>query len=100
MLTIHNGFQTESNVDRLYLSRSEGGSGLIGAQDTVETAILRLRDYLINRKERLLIAAHTKEDNEDRETPNEYKERKKIKGKHGGHKKNYTENSSGKQQVK
>ena len=41
LLTMHNGFQPKSNVDRLYLS-SEGGRGLIGNQNTVETTILGL----------------------------------------------------------
>ena len=45
-------------------------------QDTVETAILRLRNYVRNSKERLLIAARTTVE-EYRETPNEYKKRKK-----------------------
>ena len=49
---------------------------MIGVQDTVETAILRLRNYVRNSKERLLIAARTTEE-EYRETPNEYKKRKK-----------------------
>ena len=52
---MHNGFHPKSNVDRLYLSRSEGGRGLIGVQVTVETAI-----YVRNSsKQRLLIAART-----------------------------------------
>ena len=54
----------------MYLSRSEGGRGLIGVQDTVETAILGLRNYVRNSKERLLTAARAIED-EDREAPNE-----------------------------
>ena len=76
LLTMHNRFLPKSNVDRRYLSRSETSKGLIGVHDTVETAILRLRNYVRNNKERLLIAARTIED-EDRETPNEYKKRKK-----------------------
>ena len=28
LLTMHNGFHPKSNVDQLYLSRSEGGRGL------------------------------------------------------------------------
>ena len=74
---MHNGFHPKSNVDQLYLSRSEGGRGLIGVQDTVETATLVLKNYVRNSKERLLIAARTIEEDEDRETPNEYKKRKK-----------------------
>ena len=66
---MHNGFHPKSNVDRLYLSRSEGSRGFIGVQDTVETAILGLRNFVRNSKERLLIAACTTEKEEDRETP-------------------------------
>ena len=75
LLTMHNGFHL--NVDQLYLSRSEGSRGLIGDQDIVEIVILGLRNYVRNSKERLLIAACTIKNNEDKETPNEYKKRKK-----------------------
>ena len=74
---MNNGFHTKSNVDILHLSRSEGGRGLIGVQDTVKTAILGLRNYVKNSKERLLVAASTTTKNEDGETPTEYKNRKK-----------------------
>ena len=70
LLTMNNGFHPKSNVDRLYLSRSEGSRGLNGIQYTVETAILGLRNYVRNGKERLLTAARTIE-NEDTETLNE-----------------------------
>ena len=73
---MHSAFYPKSNVDQLYLSKIEGGRGLIGVQDTVEIAILGLRNYVRNSKERLLIAARTIEDDEDRETPNKYKKRK------------------------
>ena len=62
MLTILNGFHPKSNVDRLYLSRSEGGRGLIGVQNAVETAILGLKNYVRNTKEKLLIAVWTIEE--------------------------------------
>ena len=74
---MHNGFHPKSNIDRLYLSRSEGSRGLIGVQDTVEIAILGLRNYVKHSKESFLIAARTVEDDKDRETRNEYKKRKK-----------------------
>ena len=51
LLTMHNGFHPKSKVDCLYLSRSEGGRGLIGVQDTVETAILGLTNYVRNSKD-------------------------------------------------
>ena len=78
---MHNGFQPKSNVDQLHLLRSEDSRGLTGVQDTVETAISGLRNYVRNSKERLLIAAQTIYENEERETPNEYKKRKKIERK-------------------
>ena len=77
LLTMHNGFRPKSSIDLLYLSRSEGGWGLIRVKDTVETAILGLRNYVSNSKENFLIAACTIADNEDGKTPNEYKHRKK-----------------------
>ena len=52
LLTMHNGFHLKSNVDWLYLSRSEGGRGYIGVQDIVETAILGLPNDVRNCKER------------------------------------------------
>ena len=77
LLAMHNGFHSKSNVDLSYLSRSDGGRGLIGVQDTVEKAILELRNYVKNSKERLLIAARTIGEDEDREAPKECKKRKK-----------------------
>ena len=65
----------------------------------METAILRLRNYVRNSKEGLLIAARTTGE-EDRETPNEYKKRKRMKGKYSGQKNNYMDNLSGKLWVK
>ena len=59
----------------MHLSRSEGSRGLIGVQDTVWTILLGLINYVSNSKERLLIAARTIEDDEDTETPNEYKKK-------------------------
>ena len=50
---------------------------MIGVEDTVEITILGLRNYVRNRKERLLTATRTIEDGEDREIPNEYKKKKK-----------------------
>ena len=47
----------------------------------METAISELRNYIRNSKEKLLITARTIEGDEDRETPNDYKIRKKNKRK-------------------
>ena len=34
-LTMYGAFQPKSNVNRLYLTRQEGGRGLIGVEETV-----------------------------------------------------------------
>ena len=96
----NNGFHPKSNVDWLYLLRSEGGGGLIGVQNIVETAIFGLRNYVRKSKERLLITARTIKGDEDRQTPNENKKVKRMKGQHSGRKNNYMDNLSGKQWVK
>ena len=35
LLTMHKGLQPKSNVDRLYVSRKEGGRGLMSCESTV-----------------------------------------------------------------
>ena len=79
LLIMHNGFHRKSNVDRWYLSTSKSSRGLMEVQNTVGTAILGLNNYTRNNKERLLTAAHTIKEDKDRETLNEYKNRKKNK---------------------
>ena len=76
---MHNRFHHKRNVNCLYLLRSEGGRGLTGVQDTVETAVLELRKYVRNSKGELLIAACIIEDNEDRKTPSQNKQMKRNK---------------------
>ena len=55
------------DVDRLYVSRKEGGRGIASIEDSVDASIQRLKDY-IEKHERGLIAAirndtdNTKED--------------------------------------
>ena len=61
-------------------SKGEDNRELIGVQNTVETTIWGLITVNLELK-RLLIATSTIEDDEDRETPNEYKLRKKNKRK-------------------
>ena len=77
LLTMQNDFHPKSNVDRLCLSIREECKGLIGVQDTVEPAILKLRNHVRDSKESFLIATRAIEEDEDRTTPNEYKKRKK-----------------------
>ena len=53
LLTMHKGLHPKSNVDRLYISRKEGGTGLLN----VHLAIIRLLKYVGNSEERLLNAS-------------------------------------------
>ena len=39
------------DVDRLYVPRKEGGSGLTSIEDSVDTSIHRLENYIKNTKE-------------------------------------------------
>ena len=67
---------------------------MTGVQDTVETAILGLINYVRNSEERLLIAKQTIENDEDRKTPNN-EDRKRSENKN-----NYMHNLSGYQRIK
>ena len=44
------------DVDRLYVSRKEGGRRLTSIEDSVDTSIQRLEDYIEKREERLITA--------------------------------------------
>ena len=47
-LTMYGAFHPKSNVNRLYLTRKEGGRGLIGAEETVRSEENNLGWYVIN----------------------------------------------------
>ena len=51
---MHKALQTRDDVDRLYVSRKQGGRGLASIEDTVDASIQRLEDY-IEKHERGLI---------------------------------------------
>ena len=57
MLTISGALHPESDVDTLYISRKEGGRGLILIEDCVELAIRGLEVYVHGSEERLIQAA-------------------------------------------
>ena len=62
LMTMHRALHPKSNVDRIYLSRKEGGRGLISIEDTTRTAILGLQKYIQESEEKLTIAARKPED--------------------------------------
>ena len=45
-MTMHKAIHPRDDVDRLYVSRKEGGRGLVSIEDSVETSIQRLEDYM------------------------------------------------------
>ena len=55
-MTMHKALHPRDNVDRLYVSRKEGGRGLASIEDSVDASIKRLEDY-IEKHERGLITA-------------------------------------------
>ena len=57
LMTMHQALSPKSDVARTYLSRKEGGVGLISVEDTVKLAILGLERYVLTSEEGLLIAA-------------------------------------------
>ena len=55
-MTLHKALHHRDDVDRLYVSRKEGGRGLVSIKDSVDASIQRLEDY-IDKHERGLITA-------------------------------------------
>ena len=46
LMTMHKALYPRDDVDRLYVSRKEGGRGLASIEDTVDASIQRLEDYI------------------------------------------------------
>ena len=61
-MTMHKALHPRDDVDRLYVSRKEGGRGLAIIEDTVDASIQRLKDYL-EKHERGLQGDRRKNDN-------------------------------------
>ena len=57
LMTMHNALHPRSNVDRLYIPRSEGGRGLLSVEGSVNLAKLGLQGYVKMSEERLISAA-------------------------------------------
>ena len=57
MFTIYGALHPKSHVNRLYIPRKEGGTGLIFIEDCVELAIRGLEVYVHGNEERLVQAA-------------------------------------------
>ena len=46
LMTMHKVLYPRDNVDRLYVSRKEGGRGLASIEDSFDASIQRLEDYI------------------------------------------------------
>ena len=57
LMTMHRALNPKSEVARIYLSRKEGGRGLISVEDTIKLAIPGLERSVLTSEEGLLIAA-------------------------------------------
>ena len=55
LMTLHWEWNPKNDVARIYLSRKEGGRGLISVKDTVKLAILGHGKYALTREEGLPI---------------------------------------------
>ena len=50
LMTMHRALHPRDEVDRIYISKKEGGRGLASIEDSVDASIQRLEDYIQNTK--------------------------------------------------
>ena len=63
LVTMHKAFHPRDDVDRLYVSRKEGGRELVGIEDSVDASIQRLEDYIVKHEGGLISAIRNDTDN-------------------------------------
>ena len=63
LMTMHKALYLRDDVDRLYVPRKEGGRGLASIEDSVDTSIQRLEDYIEKHERRLITAIRNNTDN-------------------------------------
>ena len=63
IMIMHKVLHPRNDIDRLYVSRKEGGRGLARTEDIVDAFIQRLKDYTEKRRRRLITATRNKTDN-------------------------------------
>ena len=62
-MTMHKALHHRYDVDRLYVSRKEGGRGLANIEDTADASILRLKDYIEKHERGLITTIRNDTDN-------------------------------------
>ena len=63
LMTTHKALHPRDDVNRLYVPRKEGGRGLASIEDSVDTSIQRLEDYIEKHKRGLITAIRKNTDN-------------------------------------
>ena len=63
LMTMQKALHPREDVDRLYVSRKEGGRRLVSIEDSVDASIQRLEDSIEKRGERLITATRKNPDN-------------------------------------
>ena len=63
LMTMHKALHPRDDVDRLYVSRKEGGRGLASVEDSVDASIQRLEDYIEKHEGGLITAIKNETDN-------------------------------------
>ena len=63
LMTMHKALHPKNDVDRLYVPRKEGGRGLASIEDSVDTSIQRLEDYIKKHERGLIMAIRNNTDN-------------------------------------
>ena len=59
LMTMNKALHPRDDVDRLYVSRKEGGRGLASIEDSVDAPIQRFKDYIKNTKDDWLQPSET-----------------------------------------
>ena len=60
---MHKALHPRDDVDRLYVSRKEGGRGLASIEDSVDAMIQQLEDYIEKHEQGLVTAIRNYTDN-------------------------------------
>ena len=63
LLTMQKALHPRDNIDRLYVSKKEGGRGHVTMEDSVDASIPRLEDNIENHGRRLITTTRNNADN-------------------------------------
>ena len=63
LITMHKALHPRDDVDRLYVSRKQGGRGLASIENTVDASIQRLEDYIEKHERGLITTIRVDTDN-------------------------------------